>query len=101
MFAELSRRMGLPLFGSARRDAAAGRRALDDEVIAAVDGRPARRRPWAEVRAAPYGMRDDSVAPGWLVPGRLPHRLDLAPPSSPPSSPARGASACRRDGGSC
>ena len=38
----------------------------------------AARRPWDEVRAAPYGLRDTSVPPRWLVPARLPQRLDLA-----------------------
>ena len=31
------------------------------------------------MRAQPYGIRDESVAPGWMIPGRLPHLLDLAP----------------------
>jgi anaerobic selenocysteine-containing dehydrogenase len=79
MFAELSRRMGLPLFGSVRRDAQLAGVALDDDVIAAAMAGHAR-RPWAEVRAQPYGIRDQSVAPGWMIPGRLPHLLDLAPP---------------------
>ena len=78
MFAELARRLGLPAFGSARRDAALADRDVDDEVVAESIMASAR-RPWAEVRAAPHGIRDDSVAPGWLVPGRLPQRLDLAP----------------------
>ena len=78
MFAELGRRMGLPLFGSARRDAELADGDVDDEVIAAsISGQA--RRPWAEVRAAPYGVRDDVGGPGWLVPGRLPRLLDLAP----------------------
>jgi anaerobic selenocysteine-containing dehydrogenase len=78
VFAELARRLGLPMFGSARRDAALAGRDVDDEVVAeSIMG--AARRPWAEVRAAPHGLRDESVAPGWLVPGRLPHLLDLAP----------------------
>lgn len=79
MFAELSRRMGLPLFGSARRDAQLADVELDDEVIAAAVAGHAR-RPWDEVRAQPYGVRDQSVEPGWMIPGRLPHLLDLAPP---------------------
>jgi anaerobic selenocysteine-containing dehydrogenase len=37
------------------------------------------RHPWAEVRAAPYGMADDPLPAGWLVPDRLPGRLDVAP----------------------
>ena len=78
VFAELARRLGLPAFGSARRDAALADREVDDEVVAESIMTNARRS-WAEVRATPYGIRDDSVAPGWLVPGRLPQRLDLAP----------------------
>jgi anaerobic selenocysteine-containing dehydrogenase len=78
MFAELARRMGLPAYGSARRDAALADREADDEAIAeSLMGNA--RRPWADVRAAAHGVRDDTVAPGWLVPGRLPQRLDLAP----------------------
>jgi anaerobic selenocysteine-containing dehydrogenase len=78
MFAELARRMGLPAYGSARRDAALADREVDDEVIAeSLMGNA--RRPWREVRAAAHGVRDDSVEPGWLVPDRLPQRLDLAP----------------------
>jgi anaerobic selenocysteine-containing dehydrogenase len=78
VFAALSRRLGLPLFGSARRDAALADRDLDDEVIAEALALGAR-RPWAEVRQSPYGVLDDALGPGWLVPTRLPHRLDLAP----------------------
>ncbi len=78
VFAELARRLGQPTYGSARRDAALAGREVDDEVIAeSLMG--GARRPWAEVRAAPHGIRDHSVAPGWLVPDRLPQRLDLAP----------------------
>jgi anaerobic selenocysteine-containing dehydrogenase len=79
VFAELSRRMGLPLFGSRRRDAELRRAVLDDDTVAASLAAHAR-RPYAEVLAAPYGVRDDSVPPGWLVPSALPRRLDLAPP---------------------
>jgi anaerobic selenocysteine-containing dehydrogenase len=78
MFAELARRMGFPAYGSARRDAALAGREVDDETIAeSLMGHA--RRPWAEVRAAAHGLRDESVGPGWLVPDRLPQRLDLAP----------------------
>lgn len=77
--AELARHLGLPAYGSARRDAALADVEVTDEVIAgALLG--GARRPWDEVRAAPFGIRDTSVGPGWLVPGRLPQRLDLAPP---------------------
>lgn len=78
VFAELSRRLGLPLFGSARVDAMLADRALDDETVAATLARSAR-HPWADVAAAPYGVRDDALPPGWLVPDRLPRPLDLAP----------------------
>jgi anaerobic selenocysteine-containing dehydrogenase len=96
IFAELSRRLGLPLFGSSRRDAQLAGRDLDDEVIAEVMASGAR-HPWADVRAAPYGMADDPLPAGWLVPGRLPRLLDVAPPEfvavlegswSPPSPAA-------------
>jgi anaerobic selenocysteine-containing dehydrogenase len=79
MFSELARRMGMPAYGSARRDAALADREVDDEVIAeSLMGHA--RRPWAEVRAAAHGIRDESIEPGWLVPHLLPQRLDLAPP---------------------
>jgi anaerobic selenocysteine-containing dehydrogenase len=78
VFAELSRRLGLPLFGSSRRDEALAGRSLDDEVIAASVAGQARRS-WSEVRAAPYGVLDDSIGPGWLIPDRLPGLLDVAP----------------------
>ncbi len=79
MFAALSRRLGLPLFASPRRDAELAGRVLDDEVIA-EQMLTHSRRPWSEVRAAPYGVLDDPLPAGWLVPDRLPHRLDLTPP---------------------
>jgi anaerobic selenocysteine-containing dehydrogenase len=78
MFAELASRLGLPRYGSARRDAVLADRAVDDEVVAESLMANARRS-WAEVRATTHGIRDRSVAPGWLVPDRLPQRLDLAP----------------------
>ncbi len=86
VFAELSRRLGLPRFGSGRADALlteATQRSEEDpqppsDVVHGVLARSAR-RPWAEVVAAPYGIRDESVPPGWLVPGRLTRPLDLAP----------------------
>ncbi len=78
VFAELSRRLGLPLFASTRRHAELAGRELDDEVIAEAMARHAR-HPWDEVRAAPFGVADDTLAPGWMVPGRLPHLLDVAP----------------------
>jgi anaerobic selenocysteine-containing dehydrogenase len=76
--AEIARRMGLPAYGSPRRDAALAGRDVDDAAIAeSLLGNA--RRPWDEVRAAPYGIRDTSIGPGWLVPQRLPQPLDLAP----------------------
>jgi anaerobic selenocysteine-containing dehydrogenase len=78
MFAELSRRLGLPLFGSTRRDAALANRVLDDEVISASLFSHSR-HPWDDVRAAPYGIVDDPLPTGWMIPDRLPRRLDLAP----------------------
>jgi anaerobic selenocysteine-containing dehydrogenase len=83
VFAELSRRLELPLFGSKRADAQVAEAVgaggeLDDELVAATLARSAR-RPWAEVREAPYGVLDESLPPGWLVPDRLPRPLDLAP----------------------
>ena len=50
VFAELSRRMGLPLFGSPRRDAELRQGELDDDAIAASMAAHAR-RPYAEVLA--------------------------------------------------
>jgi anaerobic selenocysteine-containing dehydrogenase len=78
VFAELSRRLDLPLFGSARRDATLAGVELDDEAIAAAMA-VGSRRPWDEVRAEPYGILDGTLSPGWLVPDRLPDLLDLAP----------------------
>jgi anaerobic selenocysteine-containing dehydrogenase len=78
VFAELAERMGLPRYGSRGRDAALAGTDVDDEAVAATLLRGARRS-WQDVRAAPYGLRDDSLEPGWLVPARLPQRLDLAP----------------------
>jgi anaerobic selenocysteine-containing dehydrogenase len=78
MFAELSRRLGLPLFGSARRSAQLDTVDLDDDVIAASMAGQAR-HPWADVRGEPFGILDASVEPGWMIPQRLPRPLDLAP----------------------
>ena len=78
IYAELARRLGLPVFGSPRRDAALAGREVDDEAIAESLLTHARWS-WAQVRAAPYGLRDQSLGPGWLVPDRLPQPLDLAP----------------------
>lgn len=97
VFAELSRRLGLPLFGSRKRDALLAGVELDDAAIAAAlaDGA---RHPWDEVRAAPYGVLDDALDAGWLIPDRLPGLLDVAPPEvatafaewAPPATPMDG-----------
>ncbi len=79
IFGELSRGWDCPSSAAPRRDAELRQRDLDDDAIAASMAAHAR-RPYAEVLAAPYGVRDESVAPGWLVPGALPRLLDLAPP---------------------
>ena len=78
MFAELGRRLGFPLFGSSRVDRALADQPLDDEVVAGALARSSR-HPWDEVRAAPYGMLDDCLPPGWMMPARLPRPLDVAP----------------------
>ncbi len=78
MFAELARRMGLPTYGSARRGAKLEGREVNDATIAeSIMG--GARRPWEEIGASQYGVRDTSVPTGWLVPALLPQRLDLAP----------------------
>ena len=76
--AELAERLGLAKYGSRRRDAALTEIDVDDAVIAESLLANARRT-WDEVIASPYGIRDTSVPPGWLVPDRLPQPLDLAP----------------------
>ena len=81
VFAELSRRMGLPLFGSPRRDAELRQGELDDDADRGVDGRatPGARTPRCSPRRT--AMRDESVAPGMAGARRAcPGRLDLAPP---------------------
>lgn len=81
LYGELSRRLGLPRLGSGRAEQvlaeaeAAG--ALDDEAVAAVVARSARRR-WDDVRRAPYGVRQPAD-PGWMIPALLPRLLDVAP----------------------
>ena len=89
MFAELSRRLGLPLFGSARRDAALADRELDDEVIAeamaiAGAGRGARCGP------RPTACRDELGAAGVAGARAAPAAASTSrPPSSSPSSSRR------------
>lgn len=78
MFAELGRRLGLPLFGSTRVDAQLAGEQQNDETIARAAARGAR-HPFDDVVAAPFGIRDESLAPGWMIPGRIPRPLDLAP----------------------
>lgn len=84
VFADLAVRLGLPRLGSGRAEAmlaeraAAGAGEPDDETVAGLVARSAR-RPWTDVRSAPFGIRDDCLLPGWLMPDRLPRLLDLAP----------------------
>jgi anaerobic selenocysteine-containing dehydrogenase len=68
---EIGRRMGLRLPKITDET-------TDDSILAS---RAARARvPFAELRAASSGVvGDDAPGPGWLIPERLPHRLDLAP----------------------
>jgi anaerobic selenocysteine-containing dehydrogenase len=52
---------------------------VDDEVVAAMMLERGRHS-FEAVRREPYGILDDTLGPGWLIPGRLPHPLDVAPP---------------------
>ena len=79
VFSELSTRLGFARFGSARVETQIDGRDLDDEDVAGFVARVARRS-WADVLAEPYGIREDALDPGWLIPGRLRRLLDLAPP---------------------
>ena len=102
VFAELARRLGLPAFGSARRDAALADRVVDDEVVAESIMTNAR-RPWAEVRATPHGIRDDSVGPGLArarTAARTPWTWHL-PSSSPSSTPGNRPRSARAPPRSC
>jgi len=78
VFAELSRRLGVPVLGDADLAARLPADFTDDDVLELL-ARSAR-VPWSEVRAAPHGLfAPDAPGPGWLIPHNLPHRLDLAP----------------------
>jgi anaerobic selenocysteine-containing dehydrogenase len=70
IMAELGEAMGMPLGISSDGD--------DDALLARAISRS--RVPFDELRDAPVGVVGDDVPdPGWLVPDRLPRRLDLAP----------------------
>ena len=102
VFAELARRLGLPTFGSARRDAALAGRDVDDEVVAesimgarpAAVGRGPRRaarRPRRVRRRRAGSCRDACRSCStWPRPS--------SSPSSPRASPAPAAAGRRRAG---
>ena len=78
VFAELSRRMGVPVMGDATVAARLPADFDDDDVLAAMAGES--RIPWPTVRAAQHGLlAPDAPPPGWLIPDLLPRPLDLAP----------------------
>jgi anaerobic selenocysteine-containing dehydrogenase len=78
VFAELSRRMGVPVMGDAALAAQLGDDFTDDDVLEVMASES--RVPWAAVRGAEHGMMVPSAPePGWLVPALLPGVLDLAP----------------------
>jgi len=71
VFAGLGERLGLPGFAGAPQQ-------TEDAVLAAFASRA--RLSWDDIKAAPSGaVPQDAPGPGWLVPGRLPRPLDLAP----------------------
>jgi anaerobic selenocysteine-containing dehydrogenase len=75
VFTDIGARLGIDVFAGLAR--AKGRDLETDDVLAAIATRA--RVPWEQIRAAPKGVIGDPLGPGWLIPGRLPHRLDLAP----------------------
>ena len=86
VFAELARRLGLPVFGSARRDAALAGRDVDDEAIAESI---MAQRPAAVGRGAGHAARHPRRLGGaGLARARPPSRSASTsrPPSSSPSS---------------
>ena len=80
VFVDLGRLLDRPVMASAMRRAEAAGRPLDDEIILEQIASAAR-VPWESLRAAPHGVIDNPFEPGWVVPGRLRHPLDLAPTS--------------------
>jgi anaerobic selenocysteine-containing dehydrogenase len=71
VFAALGERLGLVGFAGASAR-------TDDEVLAGAATRA--RMPWQQIRSARSGVEaPDAPGPGWLIPGRLPRPLDLAP----------------------
>jgi len=78
VFAELSRRMGVPVMGDAALAAGLPEDFTDDDVLEVMAGES--RIPWSDVRDAVHGVRvPQAPAPGWLIPDLLPGLLDLAP----------------------
>ncbi|HVM67419.1 MAG TPA: molybdopterin-dependent oxidoreductase, partial [Acidimicrobiales bacterium] len=78
VFAELSRRMGVPVMGDAALAAQLPDGFTDDDVLEVMAAEA--RVPWVAVRDAEHGMLVPSApGPGWLVPHLLPRPLDLAP----------------------
>lgn len=75
IFADVGARLGIDVFAGLAR--AKGRELETDDVLAAIAARA--RSGWDQIRAAPNGLIGDPLGPEWLIPGRLPHRLDLAP----------------------
>ena len=83
VFAELARRLGLPMFGSARRDAALDGRDVDDEVVA----------------ESIMAQRPAAVGRGPRRAARRPRRLGgagLARAGAPPAPPRPGPGRARR-----
>jgi anaerobic selenocysteine-containing dehydrogenase len=78
VFAQLSARLDVPLLGNAALAEQLPDGFTDDDVLDVLTAQS--RRPWSEVKAAPHGVvASEAPEPGWLIPDRLPRRLDLAP----------------------
>jgi anaerobic selenocysteine-containing dehydrogenase len=78
VFAQLSKRMGVPVLGNPALADQLGDDFTDDDVLAVLAAQS--RAPWPEVKAAPHGlMAPEHPGPGWLIPHNLPRKLDLAP----------------------
>jgi len=78
VFAQLSRRLGVPLMNNPELAAQLPDGFTDDDVLAVLAG--SSRVLWEQVREAPHGvMAEHAPGPGWLIPHNLPRPLDLAP----------------------
>lgn len=78
VFAQLSRRLDVPLMGNPTLAAQLPPDFTDDDVLAILAG--SSRVLWEQVRDAPHGvMAEHAPGPGWLIPHNLPRVLDLAP----------------------